>query len=171
MTMRHMGMGWRGIYSETVASAITSRDIPVDGQAFSAIRITIRVKNGSASAITSLTVQPNAVSTNQASSMVRVSGGTIVDVQTSALDLSNEIAGSASSGHGVAIGTLWTRTGFRRGWMCQYFNQDTSGDTMLSSNVGGQWTDTTTAITSIRILSGTASGIGAGSEIYVEGLR
>jgi hypothetical protein len=137
---------------------------------YSAIRITVRIKNGSASAITALTVEPNALATNQSSTMVRVSGGTIVDVQTTTLDLSNEIAGSASNGHGEAVGVLWTRTGFSRGWVCQYFNRDTSGDTMLSSNVGGHWTDTTTPITSIRILSNVASGIGAGSEIFVEGL-
>jgi hypothetical protein len=102
-----------------------------------------------------VTLQPNAVSTNQ-QSYVR------------SADRTNLLMVNSSIGNTTKFGNVWvaivakTGVGPRR-FVTHSISDGSAQHAILTWFGGGFWTDTSTNITSLKILSSSANGIGAGS--------
>jgi hypothetical protein len=118
-------------------------------------------------AATNVVVQPNALTTNQLTKIVFGGSSSGSDSYT---DLRIIASGSLTTGD-VAEGRFWfaaktgaIRTG-RAAWA------DTDGVNLYLHDTAEHWTDTVVNITSLKVLSSQANGIGTGSYLRLYKLR
>lgn len=135
-------------------------DITLVGNTAYCIEISGYLVNGTASAST-VSIQPNNVSTNQDTQEVAGAGGSSAADQVAALMICYCDASRASA----FDCRFYMKVGIPRILKGSYTYLGAANDLTGNSNYGGLWTDTTTAITSLRIHSDQAAGIAAGSVI------
>lgn len=134
------------------------QDITFDGESNFSVEVFGYIINAQASAST-LTIQPNALSTN--GSYQELFGAAGAPGATSAASM---LCGfNAASAHGWFSFRMFTKTGTVRPYDGQYTAM--SGALAITSTdvTSGRWNDTSTAITSLRIHSDQANGLGVGS--------
>lgn len=153
------GAGWTRVDVEANAQNL---DITVDGETgyvFEALcYFTCPAGTGS-----TYTLQPNAVSTDQ--EYLEIYGNQAdAAAAASAANLTIGFA-PATGGKSVARFTFVMKTGTVRLLFGDYINLSALNAMATYDTLGGVWVDTSTAITSLRIHSDQATGIGDGSYI------
>jgi hypothetical protein len=153
------------VASFAVGADSTTVDVAtgLNGDALGCIEIEAEFVNNSAGQPI-YTLQPNAVTANQAVNRVTNTTGSVTCVNRT--DLMMAINNTASAGtRAYAYARMTTKSGRKRYFLawghCQV------GGNPEEDHQNGEWNDTATVITSLRVASSLANGIGAGSIINV----
>jgi hypothetical protein len=149
--------GWTRV---DVSSNKQDQDFTVDGQSYTIAEFIGYVPNNNAAAAT-LTLQPNAVSTGQSAKEIAF------DSAVGGANYATLYVGLApASGFMQFNLRVLLKTGTKRYTSGDYTYVASTDVVTGISTTRGQWTDTTTAITSLRFHSDRADGIKAGSVFW-----
>lgn len=147
--------GWTRVDVDVNAQDV---DITFNGETGYGIEVIGYAPNNNAAGST-LTVQPNNLSTNQSYQESVAASGTVSGVTGASL----VVAFAAASGSTAFNFTMITKSGAPRFYFGNYTYRNSSNAIVGSSVTAGVWQETATAITSIRIHSDRTDGIKAGS--------
>lgn len=114
-----------------------------------------------------VTVQPNAVNTNQFSTLSVATDAAVVGASVAELRLAGINGGSPSAARMI----LFAQTGMRRATEGAYIAGAAIFATPIGVNFFGEWNETTTEITSLKIVSSVANGLGTGSILTLYRIR
>lgn len=146
-----------------------------DGQAFTAVRLTVTGNTATTASNTFLRIKPNGLSTMQTAAIAQRSYTNVAPTYTPAADAIYGGAYGLSPGivicetdWGTASNNIWAdgilslQTGRVRGWLGNFGNSDavTDGNQRLSGRIHSLWGDLTTVVSSLRwsVDAGTFTG-------------
>lgn len=154
--------GWQQVERKVIAADVQSYDFSnLNGDVDEAYYISAELIGGAGSAGGILTLRPNTLSTNaEASGQGADDGGTPFGDNRAEMTIGYV---PTATHRAIAYGTIFAKTGSERlmASQCTLFLAGVAS--VRTSQFGSQWSDTSTNITSLRVFSSVATGIGIGS--------
>lgn len=160
--LRSLATGLPGAWNTiTIGAAVQDHDISgLNGDVDGGYELWIYLIN--AAGTSALTIQPNALATNQAGPTIYYQSVSVLGTDRTALNVCYAL-NTGNAGAGQSHVFIQSTTGKSRLMIADSVNGGSAAGTAIHELNKVLWTDTATNITSLRLHSSIASGIGVGS--------